>query len=206
MVVTLDKLKAKYDLQVRGILQIGAHYGGEYPCFVDCGVQHMIFFEPVKDNFNHLLSTIDGDDRAVAYNIALGNTKTRMRMYVETHNKGMSCSLLAPGTHLRSYPRIRFNQREWVDVEMLDSIAYDHTKFNMIVIDVQGYELEVFKGATEALKHIDYVYSEVNVDEVYKGCARVEQLDEFLKPYGFIRIMTDMCARTWGDALYIKYA
>ena len=50
-------------------------------------------------------------------------------------------------------------------------------------MDVQGYELEVLKGATETLKHVDYVYCEVNRDEVYEGNAYVEEIDEFQYNY-----------------------
>ena len=46
--------------------------------------------------------------------------------------------------------------------------------------------------------------TEVNRDEVYKNCARVEQLDEFLLTYGFERVETTWDGETWGDAFYIK--
>ena len=44
-------------------------------------------------------------------------------------------------------------------------IVMDITSINM---DVQGYELEVLKGATKTLEQVDYVYCEVNRDEVYE--------------------------------------
>jgi hypothetical protein len=71
-------------------------------------------------------------------------------------------------------------------------------------MDVQGYELEVLKGATETLKRVDYVYCEVNRDEVYEGNAYVEELDEFLSSYGMERVETSWEGQIWGDALYIK--
>jgi hypothetical protein len=75
---------------------------------------------------------------------------------------------------------------------------------NFINIDVQGYELEVFKGSENLLNSIDYIITEVNRDEVYENCVRIESLDEFLSKYGFIRVETDWAGHTWGDALYIK--
>ena len=75
---------------------------------------------------------------------------------------------------------------------------------NFINIDVQGYELEVFKGATNTLKHIDYIMSEVNTDEVYEGCVLIDELDEFLVTFGFNRVETNMAGGLWGDAFYIK--
>src|SRR5262249_47278212 len=91
-----------------------------------------------------------------------------------------------------------------VPITKLDLLEFDRADFNFINIDVQGYELEVFKGGKETLKSIDYIYSEVNRDELYKNCTMVESLDEFLKNFGFKRVETWLCDTTWGDALYIK--
>ena len=46
--------------------------------------------------------------------------------------------------------------------------------------------------------------TEVNRDVVYKGCPMVEELDEYLKVYGFERFETFWAGGTWGDAFYIK--
>tara|TARA_B100000965_G_scaffold362182_1_gene344050 strand:- start:137 stop:385 length:249 start_codon:yes stop_codon:yes gene_type:complete len=73
-----------------------------------------------------------------------------------------------------------------------------------INMDVQGYELEVLKGATETLKNINYVYCEVNRDEVYENNAYVEEIDEFLAGYGMERVETNWAGDIWGDALYIR--
>ena len=77
-------------------------------------------------------------------------------------------------------------------------------KYNMINIDVQGYELEVFKGATKTLENIDYIITEVNRDVVYHQCAFIDDLDDYLKQFGFARVETDWAGHTWGDAFYVK--
>jgi hypothetical protein len=74
----------------------------------------------------------------------------------------------------------------------------------MINIDVQGYELEVFKGSDKTLNYIDIIYTEVNFNEVYKGCCLITRLDNFLLEYGFKRVLPDSSPGTWGDALYLK--
>jgi hypothetical protein len=91
-----------------------------------------------------------------------------------------------------------------VNITKLDTFIEDRGKYNFINIDVQGYELEVFKGGSEYLNHIDYVMTEVNRDEVYKGCPRIEELDEYLGTYGFERVESTWDGGTWGDALYVK--
>ena len=86
----------------------------------------------------------------------------------------------------------------------LDNIIEDYNKYNFINIDVQGYELEVFKGSTEILKNIDYIMSEINRDEVYINCTRIEDLKSFLSEYGFVLVEEDWAGNTWGDGFFIK--
>ena len=64
-------------------------------------------------------------------------------------------------------------------------------------MDVQGFELEVLKGGENCIKNIDYITTEVNRDEVYKDCAKVEQIDQFLDDYGFIRVETSWEGIIW---------
>jgi FkbM family methyltransferase len=204
MVMSLESLVSKYTLEIRGVLHIGAHWGEEEPIYSKLGVKDMIFFEPVNKNYEMLLDYLPEDGRIKAYNLALGNYVGDMKMYIETYNRGESCSLLKPVIHLSQYPDIRFDEEEIVEVEKLDNIYFDRTVFNMINIDVQGYELEVFKGAEYTLDFIDIIYTEVNNSEVYENCAKVGELDLFLRTWGFERVETDWIGVTWGDALYIK--
>ena len=164
----------------------------------------MLFFEPLSDNFRHLSENIPEDINIKLYNMALGNMTGEVEMNVETTNQGMSSSILEPDIHLTQYPHITFNSKEIVKIDKLDNIEFDRKQFNMINIDVQGYELEVFKGAVNTLPHIDYVMAEVNRDYLYKDCVLVEELDKFLESFSLKRVDTYWAGGNWGDALYIK--
>jgi hypothetical protein len=66
---------------------------------------------------------------------------------------------------------------------------------------------EVQKSFGENIKMLDFIQSEVNVEELYEGCCLIDELDNYLNSYGFKRIVTAMWddgAVGWGDALYIK--
>jgi len=202
MLLDLEKLKEKYNLNIKGVLHIGAHFGQEYYTYEKMGIKNTMFFEPLPHTFEKLKSNIG--DKTVLVNTALGNMVGEIEMNVETANQGQSSSILEPIVHLQQYPHIKFNNKIKVNITKLDEFLEEKNKFNMINIDVQGYELEVFKGGESFLHYIDYIMTEVNRDEVYKGCPRIEELDSYLNFYGFKRVETTWDGGTWGDAFYIK--
>lgn len=202
MLLDLINLKEKYQLQIKGVIHIGAHYGEEFNVYNKLGINNCIFFEPLKDNFKVLTERIG--DKAILINKALGNEHKIVEMNVETNNQSQSSSILEPVIHLTQYPWIKFDKKESVVMSTLDSEITDSNRYNFINIDVQGYELEVFKGGFKTLKNIDYIMTEVNRDEVYKNCAKVNEIDEFLLQFGFIRVETSWAGNTWGDAFYVK--
>jgi len=202
MILDFNTIISKYNLKINGVLHIGAHYGQEYKLYKSVNISNLIFFEPLKDNFNILKTTVGNE--CILHNLALGNKSGFVEMFVETDNYGMSSSILEPKLHITQYPFIEFNKREMVEIKKLDDITFNKTNFNMINIDVQGYELEVFKGAIDVLKNIDYIISEVNIEELYVGCAKLNELTDFLKLFGFELVEVDMSGGNWGDALFIK--
>ena len=202
MLINFSNLHKKYNMNITGIIHIGAHYGEELDEYRMNNISDVVLFEPLSSNFRIL------EQRATRFNmniighqVALGNANGEVEMFLSS-NQQESSSILKPKKHLEQYPHITFNEVESVSLCKLDDYGYQN--YNFINMDVQGYELEVLKGSTETLKYIDYVYCEVNRDEVYEGNAFVEQLDEFLKPYNLNRVETEWSGDTWGDALYIK--
>ena len=143
--------------------------------------------------------------------MALGSKTGKVIMHVETVNEGMSSSVLEPKKHLDIRPDIKFNAKEEVEMTTLDNLmakkALPVHHYNFLLIDVQGYELEVLKGAEKTISGVDYIITEINGKEIYKECALVEELDDYLDQFGFrrmVNIWDNKSEKNWGDALYIK--
>jgi FkbM family methyltransferase len=202
MLLDLISLVKKYDMKINGVIHIGAHHGQEDSTYKVLGIKNKMFFEPLKRNFEILKQNVSED--SILVNKALGNETKNVKMFVETANRSQSSSILKPKLHLTQYPRIQFNEEEEVEMTRLDNIQVDTTKYNFINIDVQGYELEVFKGSEKTLENIDYIMSEINRDEVYENCAKINELTEFLSSYGFKLVEQNWAGSTWGDGLFIK--
>ena len=54
MLISFRNLKRKYNMNIKGIIHIGAHYGEEISDYIDEGIQDIILFEPLSDNFEIL--------------------------------------------------------------------------------------------------------------------------------------------------------
>jgi hypothetical protein len=73
-------------------------------------------------------------------------------------------------------------------------------------MDLQGAELHALRGGVKFLEGVDAVATEINFDELYVGCVRAPELDEFMQLHGFRRVETEMAQNNvgWGDALYLR--
>jgi FkbM family methyltransferase len=202
MLINLRYLKEKYNMHVNGVLHVGAHYGEEINDYIDCGINNMALFEPLCENFKVLSQRCENLPCDIKlHNVALGSYPHATIMNV-SDNEAQSSSILNPKVHLSHHPNVKFTSSEKVAVNILDN--YKYYNYNLICMDVQGYELEVLKGAKTTLKYVDYVYCEVNRDELYEGNAYVEDIDYFLSQYNMKRVETDWSGGLWGDAFYIK--
>ena len=202
MIISFSDIVKKYNMNINGIIHIGAHYGEEIVDYINEGIQNVILFEPLSDNFDILHENSQNLNANIeAYQVALGSEPGEATMYVSDNEK-QSSSILKPKVHLSHHPDVKFPSKEEVEVHLLDE--YDCHNYNFLNMDVQGYELEVLKGGSETLKHVDYVYCEVNRDEVYENNAYIEELDEYLANYNMSRVETVWSGGIWGDALYIK--
>jgi FkbM family methyltransferase len=206
MLLNFSQLYKKYNLNINGVIHIGAHYGEEIVEYVNHGIKKLIFFEPISNSLKILeenLSNYVDKTNIVIFPYALGNDEREVEMYVSNRG-GMCSSILKPKIVLTQYPEITFETKEVVKMIRLDDAEIKFNDFNFLNIDVQGYELEVLKGSENMLNNINYIYTEINREEVYENTPHVEKLDEFLDYYGFSRVETDWSGETWGDAFYIK--
>ncbi len=224
MLIPFGEILKKYNIEPKGIIHVGAHHCEEHEDYVSYGINHFLYIEPCKDAYNKMIEkfSIQGvkgintwDNRSFfkcqvdaeniqLFNCACGSENKIGIMYTSANNEGQSNSLLEPDLHLEQHKEVVFDDAEGVNVRVLDSILEDKYKYNILAMDVQGYEGEVLKGAAETLNHIDVVYSEVNRGSTYKDNMLIEGIDELL--YAFERVETYWPSPnwTWGDAIYIR--
>lgn len=204
MLVDLPKIIENFDVPVKGVFHVGAHYGQEIQVYSQLNIKNVVMFEPSFKNFEVLKRKLS-ETSALLVNLGLSSSECSAKLYVETANEGMSNSLHVPHVHTSQYPHIKFEDVETVNLTTLDTwLQSNPNDANIMTIDVQGHELEVLLGSQNSLKNIDLIICEVNRDELYKDCAYVTEIDILLRYHGFRRVATNWIGKTWGDAAYLK--
>ena len=113
------------------------------------------------------------------------------------------------GSHLKHHPEVHYSSKIYEESIRLDTLINEKNipinKINFLNLDIQGVELRALKSLGNYLKHIDYIYTEINTEDVYLNCDKINNIDEYLKKYNFKRVETKMYKQCgWGDAFYIK--
>jgi FkbM family methyltransferase len=92
-----------------------------------------------------------------------------------------------------------------MEMTTLDAVSggtpFEHPDF--LKLDVQGYELEVLKGAEQVLRSVEAVMMEVNLIAVYQGAPLIHEVIGYMAARGF-RVY-DVCTlfrRPYDNALW----
>ncbi len=86
-----------------------------------------------------------------------------------------------------------------IEISTLDDYLRQNSlrQIKLIKLDVQGYELEVLKGAAESLALVEWIYLEAQIQELYVGAPTFTEVASFLKARGFL--LTRMCAFRYDE-------
>jgi len=198
----LKKILKKYTNSITGIIQVGAHIGQEVDLFLNYSKSNIYLFEPNTDAYQHLLKYVENKN-VHTYNFALGNKNEKRNLYLSDNKNGVSSSVLKPKLHLEYFPEYKFSKKQEIDIKRFNDL--DNIIGNFLILDVQGFELEVLKGFDEKIKDIDFIFSEISFVEFYEENVSISELDRFLANKNFIRAYTSIVSNIpMGDALYIK--
>jgi len=206
VLISVEELKRRFGVFPSGILHVGAHLAEEGTEYEGAGwspLNRIIWIESQSTLVQQLSRVLDPSKHKII-NATVWSEAGLIKTF-HVANNSQSSSLFALGTHEQTYPEIEIDFDLSVRTSRLDEIIEDADDISFLNMDIEGAELEALKGLGQKIHKVKWIYSEVNKWEVYKGCARIEDLDEYLEEHSFIRIATrwtNGCG--WGDALWIK--
>ena len=189
----LIELLTTNNIKIRKCIHIGAHKCEELPIYIKLRLSHndIIWIEGYSD-----LVSLSKDNKIYNY-IILDKDDCDIILY--RANDTSSSSILDMYIHKEVYPKISYINEIKSKSITIDTFLHLHNinreEYNFLNIAIQG--------AINYLKYVNIIYCKIHEIELYKNCASIKELNEFLGGYNFRCIITIMTDKGWGDALYI---
>jgi FkbM family methyltransferase len=208
MLISIQELSHRFQLKITGVLHIGAHECEELASYGEVGIpmSRTYWVEAMPEKVDFCRNRY-GSDLAIYQ--AVIDEKDGEKVIFNVTNNGQSSSLLEFGSHATSHPQVEVVAKVEMRTTRLDTlIEREHIPIsilNFVNLDIQGVELRALKSMEKYLDYVQYIYTEVNTEEVYKGCNLMSEIDTYLAGFGFTRVAQNIYTEYgWGDAFYMK--
>ncbi len=198
----VQRLKAE-GLHFNSIVDGGANVGqfarAASSAFPGCPIYS---FEPLPEVAEKLRKNLADIPEHRVFEMALGNTAGEIEMGRCSDDQSSSilaraeyAGSLLEGTSDAGTQRVRIGR--------LDEVLREHEIVPplLIKLDLQGYELEALRGATEILKSASHVLVETVFTKVYEGEPHFEEIWCFLREHGFRFVRPLAFARDRSDCI-----
>ena len=212
MMIDFDYLWPKYSIKPYGVLHLGSNTGQEAEIYKRLGVKVVLWVEAIPAVYNDLikhLESVNCAEGAICYCQCVGEEEGKEVEFNISNNESQSSSYLELGHHKVIHPSVEYIDKFKTKIKRIDNL-FTPEQFEgdgdwFLNADLQGSELQAFKGMGDLLHKFKWVYSEVNFQECYVGGALIGELDEYLLKFNFTRMETGpVVGETWTDALYCK--
>lgn len=170
-------------LRVDCVLDVGANRGQFARELRGIGFAgNIISFEPLPDVFDMLQAEFEGDAKWRGYNFALGGDHEFT--FINVHETSLMSSLLETVGDTKGV------RKQEIEVRRLDSILPElvsrlGVSGVFLKMDTQGYDLEVFKGASQCIEMIQGIQSELSIQPLYQNMPHYLEALQIYESAGF---------------------
>jgi FkbM family methyltransferase len=189
----LRRIKLLQHYKVDLVFDIGANKGQYATGIIDAGYNgKIVSFEPLSSVY----SIIENESKKyknweLATRCAIGAKKEEIEINISA-NSVSSTLLTMLDSHIEGAPESKIIGKEKVQVYPLDEIALNYiatAKNIFLKIDVQGFEQEVLKGASNLLKQAKGIEMEISLIPLYENQQwLLPQVLEFMNQNGFTAV------------------
>ena len=185
----LRKDPDKFLKKSSGVIHVGANTGQEMETYVKRRLP-VIWIEPIPEVFEILEKNIRGVSKQKAIQRLVTDKDNQEYQFHVANNFGAASSIFDLSLCKDIWPEIEYNKTISITSSTLTSIVkefdIDLSQYDTLIMDTQGSELLVLKGAKDIIKNFLFIKTEVAEFESYKGCCQVKDIESFLTEFGFI--------------------
>ena len=189
----------------RGVVHVGANVGQERELYRRHELE-VLWIEPIPEVFAKLAANIAAFPRQRALECLVTDRDDAPYEFNVANNDGESSSILELKEHRDVWPKVRFTRTIKLRSSTLSTLLVrenvDVARYDALVMDTQGSELLVLRGAEPVLGHFKFIKTEVPDFEAYAGCAKLEDIDRFLRDRGYEELARNRFASRPGGGQY----
>lgn len=201
MLISVKELTTYWKVHPKGVIHVGAHEAEESSQYNAAHWGKVYWVEAQPDKVEYLRTKFHDSADQVIDAAVWSVAGVPLDLHVMTNSA--STSLLDLGTHSEAHPDITYSHSLRVETQVLEALIPQESIADYLCLDIQGAELEAIKGFASRIQRMNWIYTEVNKEELYAGCCLVDDLDKYLQESGFSRVATRWTEFGWGDALYV---
>lgn len=173
---------------VSGVIHVGANAGQERDVYERFGLR-VLWIEAIPEIFEALKVNLKGFARQQALNYLVTDRDDAEYQFHVANNAGASSSILDLKWHKDIWPDVDYVKtitlRSITLASLLRREGIDSNSYDALIMDTQGSELMVLKGAASVLKSYTYIKTEVPDFESYVGCCQLVEIESFLAWHGY---------------------
>jgi FkbM family methyltransferase len=190
-----------------GVIHVGANVGHEAQEYEDRGLR-VLWIEPISEVFAILKTRISHFPQQSALQALVTDQDGKEYEFHIANNEGGSSSIFDFADHKDIWPDVRFERTIRLQSTTLPNLCaengVDMRRYDCLIMDTQGSELLVLRGAEPILKQFKFIKTEAADFEAYAGCAKVDAIVAFLRGHGFEEVKRKQFAHKPGGGGYFE--
>ena len=189
---------------------MGANTGQEGELYQSFGLD-VVWIEPIPEIFGKLQRHVSQFRAQAAFCYLVTDEDYSDCTLHVANNEGASSSILDFRAHSEMWPDVRYTHSVSVKSITLGTLisreSIDLGRFDALILDTQGSELRILRGAADLLTNFRFIKAEVPDFESYGGCCQISELSAFMlsknfREYSRIPFMHSSGVGTYFDVIY----
>lgn len=176
--------------KLRGVVHVGANSGQERETYARYGL-NVLWIEPIPEVFDMLTANLRAFPQQRAVQALVADLEGLPLELKIANNQGASSSIFDLDLHRDIWPDVTYERTYATTSTTLPALVrvngIDLNLYDGLILDTQGSELLILRGAAELLPRFKFIKTEVADFSSYAGGCQLSELDAFLRSRGFVQ-------------------